>query len=157
MQFLVYLCIVFMTIGAKTSGFSAVGSARRSGRWGRWFESSNPDYSPKSGTYEHKRPILPLQEWPTSRLRLASHSHRMPFSCGRHRRFWWRKRCVSIQRHQRATAHSTWFLPAGSHPTSHLPASPVLSGRRKGARTLSLRPEHCRFHQIGRASCRERV
>nr|DAL21577.1 MAG TPA_asm: hypothetical protein [Caudoviricetes sp.] len=25
-------------------------------------QSSNPDYSPKSGTYEHKRPILPLQE-----------------------------------------------------------------------------------------------
>ena len=38
----------FPSIGKRNlpymqSGFSAVGSARRSGRRGRWFESSNPD------------------------------------------------------------------------------------------------------------------
>ncbi len=36
LKFLVYLC-------TRKSGFSAVGSALRSGRRGRWFESSNPD------------------------------------------------------------------------------------------------------------------
>ena len=35
-RILVYLC-------TRKSGFSAVGSALRSGRRGRWFESSNPD------------------------------------------------------------------------------------------------------------------
>ena len=35
-RFLQYLC-------TRKSGFSAVGSALRSGRRGRWFESSNPD------------------------------------------------------------------------------------------------------------------
>ena len=34
-------CITFASL--LKSGFSAVGSARRSGRRGRWFESSNPD------------------------------------------------------------------------------------------------------------------
>ena len=32
------------TIFAARSGCSAVGSARRSGRRGRWFESSHPDF-----------------------------------------------------------------------------------------------------------------
>ena len=38
-----YLC-------TRNSGFSAVGSALRSGRRGRWFESSNPDCKRKKVT-----------------------------------------------------------------------------------------------------------
>ena len=42
-RILQYLC-------TRNSGFSAVGSALRSGRRGRWFESSNPDCKRKKVT-----------------------------------------------------------------------------------------------------------
>ena len=43
-RILLYLC-------TRKSGFSAVGSALRSGRRGRWFESSNPDGKRWKGNY----------------------------------------------------------------------------------------------------------
>ena len=47
----VYFCWYYPLFNVplqQKSGFSAVGSARRSGRWGRWFESSNPDQKPSN-------------------------------------------------------------------------------------------------------------
>ena len=45
-----FICI-FAPAKQKRSGFSAVGSVLRSGRRGRWFESSNPDLSKETGLY----------------------------------------------------------------------------------------------------------
>ena len=45
-----FICI-FAPAKQKRSGFSAVGSVLRSGRRGRWFESSNPDLLKETGWY----------------------------------------------------------------------------------------------------------
>ena len=58
-RFLVYLC-------TRKSGFSAVGSALRSGRRGRWFESSNPDSKRWKGYC-----FPPLFSFPAARLAAA--------------------------------------------------------------------------------------
>ena len=43
----------------STSGCGAVGSARRSGRRGRWFKSSHPDHSPPSASTRHHAEMRP--------------------------------------------------------------------------------------------------